>query len=259
MNLAPASNEWVLKPRVSRDPALRLFCFPHAGGGASLYNSWTDDLPPSIEVCPVQLPGRENLRQRAPYSQLWPLIDELLSVLREYLNLPFAFYGHSMGALVGFELTRRLRQLLLPQPSHLFVSSYCAPQLAQRTTTLHELPDAEFLLRVQELQGIPDAVLANAELIELFSPLLRADFALCESYTYSHAKPLECAISSFGGTDDKRISAEELAAWRVQTCSGFKMRLFPGNHFFLQSSKHLLLRVIRQELRATLRRSPRAG
>lgn len=258
MNLALVSKEWVLRPRVSHDPVLRLFCFPHAGGGASLYNSWIDDLPPRIEVCPVQLPGRENLRQRPPYAELWPLIDELLIVLQEYLNVPFAFYGHSMGALVSFELTRRLRQQQLPQPSHLFVSSYCAPQLARRTTGLHELPDPEFLLQVQELQGIPEALMGNEELIELFSPLLRADFALCESYTYYDAEPLKCAISSFGGTDDKRVSAEELAAWRVQTCAGFKMRLLPGNHFFLNSSKQLLLRVIRQELTATLRRIPRA-
>jgi medium-chain acyl-[acyl-carrier-protein] hydrolase len=259
MDLAPVSNEWVLRPRPSRDPALRLFCFPHAGGGASVYNSWVDELPASIEVCPVQLPGRENLRQLAPYSELWPLIDELLIVLQNYLNLPFVFYGHSMGALVSFELTRRLRQQQLPQPSHLFVSSYCAPQLAQRTTGLHELPDAEFLLHVQQLQGIPEALMGNEELIELFSPLLRADFALCESYIYCDAEPLRCAISSYGGTDDKRISTEELAAWRVQTCAEFKMRLLPGNHFFLHSSRQLLLRVISQELRATLRQIRRAG
>lgn len=258
MNLAPVSNEWVLQPRVSHDPAIRLFCFPHAGGGASLYNSWTDELPARIEVCPVQLPGRENLRHRPPYAQLRPLIDELLNVLQEYLNLPFAFYGHSMGALVSFELTRQMRQRRLPQPYHLFVSSFCAPQLTQRTNHLHELPDAEFLLRVQELQGIPDALLEDAELIELFSPLLRADFAVCENYEYYDAEPLECGISSFGGTDDKRVSAEELGAWRVQTRSSFKMRLFPGNHFFLNSSKQLLLRVIRQELRTVLRSIPPA-
>jgi medium-chain acyl-[acyl-carrier-protein] hydrolase len=256
MNLTPVSNQWVLQPRASHDPALRLFCFPHAGGGASLYNSWADELPAQIEVCPVQLPGRENLRHRAPYAELRPLIDELLAVLREYLNLPFAFYGHSMGALVSFELTRRLRQGRLRQPYHLFVSSYCAPQLTRRTNQLHELPDPEFLSRVQELQGIPDALLEDAELIELFSPLLRADFSVCESYAYYDAEPLECGISSFGGTDDKRISAEELAAWRAQTRSSFKMRLFPGNHFFLNSSKQLVLRVIRNELRAILRTIP---
>jgi medium-chain acyl-[acyl-carrier-protein] hydrolase len=258
MTPASLSNQWILQPRLSRNPALRLFCFPYAGGGASVYNSWIEELPETIEVCPVQLPGRENLRTRAPYSRLSPLIDELANVLGGYLNIPFAFYGHSMGALISFELIRRLRQQHLPQPSHLFVSSHRAPQLADRTSSLHELPDSEFLSKVQELQGITEAVLGNSELIEIFAPLLRADFSLCESYVYCEAAPLECAITCFGGTDDKRISTTELDAWRAQTTSRFKLRLFPGNHFFLQDSRQLLLRVISQDLKDALRPLPRA-
>jgi surfactin synthase thioesterase subunit len=250
------SREWILQPGASSNPAFRLFCFPHAGSGASFYTSWAKELPSTIEVCPVQFPGRENLRLLKPLSQLGPLLEELLNALKACLDVPFAFYGHSMGALVGFELARQLRRRSLPQPSHLFVSSHRAPQLIDRTGALHLLPDTEFLAQVRKLHGTPDAVLTNPELIELFVPLLRADFAVCESYVYYEEPPLECSISCFGGIEDKRVTSEELALWRAQTQNRFKLRLFPGNHFFLQSAKLLLLRVIKQDLKDILRVLP---
>lgn len=253
LNPMVKADQWILEPRPSRNAVLRLFCFPYAGSGASVYNSWIDELPADISVCPVQFPGRENLHSRPPYLQLPPLVDELSGIVANHLDLPFVFYGHSMGALVGFELTRRLRKHQLRQPLHLLVSSYPAPQLAGHALMIHRLPDSEFLTQVRELRGTPDAVFGNSELIELVAPLLRADFASCESYVYYSEPPLECSISCFGGADDKRVSAEELSAWRSQTTGRFKMQLFPGDHFFLQSSRHLVLRVIAQELRDTLR------
>jgi medium-chain acyl-[acyl-carrier-protein] hydrolase len=253
MNDASPSDEWILQPRASSSPAFRLFCFPHAGGGASFYSSWAEELPSAVDVCPVQFPGREHLHLVKPFSDLGSLVRELSTALRPYLDLPFAFYGHSMGALVSFELARQLRRQFLPQPCHLFVSSHRAPQLIDSFSAIHELPDSEFLCQVQGLHGTPDAVLTNPELLELFIPLLRADFALCESYLYYEEPPLECSISCFGGIDDKRVTSEELAAWRDQTQQRLKLRLFPGHHFFLQSVRPLLLRVITQELKDIMR------
>ena len=122
-------NSWIFGVRPNTQARLRLFCFPHAGGGASFFRSWIGTLPPDIEVCPVQLPGRENRLKERPFNQYTLLIQALAQALRPYLTVPFAFFGHSMGALVSFGLARQLRQQNEPLPVHLFASAYRAPQI----------------------------------------------------------------------------------------------------------------------------------
>ena len=249
------SNSWVKCAKPRPRARLRLFCFPHAGGGASAYKTWGDNLPEEIEVCAIQLPGREDRLGEAAFTSMPPLIWALAHALRPYLDgRPFAFFGHSMGAFVSFEVARNLRTHGHVGPLHLFVAAQRAPQLPDREPPVHNLPDAEFIERLRTLNGTPLEVLQNAEVMEIALPLLHADFAVCETYQYVAGAPLACPIVAFGGVADKEINYDELTGWREQTTSSFIARMFPGDHFFVDSSRDLLLRTITNELLPFLRR-----
>src|SRR6266480_2306887 len=185
---------WQRKPQAR----IRLFCFPYAGGGASLFRTWSEHLPEDIEVCPVQLPGREDRLLERPFSDLPSLVDALAPALLPYLDMPYAFFGHSMGSLISFELARYLRQMEYSHmPVHLFVSGHSAPQIPDPNPPSYHLPEPEFIEELRHLRGTSEELLQNAEFLQLLIPLLRADFALCETYKYIHDKPLPFAISAF--------------------------------------------------------------
>lgn len=247
-------NSWVTCPRPNPRAYLRLFCFPYAGGAASAFCTWSDDLPRGVEVCPIQLPGRESRLGEPPFTRLAPLVQALAPAIRPYLDKPFAFFGHSMGATISFELARQLRQQDDPGPVHLFVSGSRAPQIPDPDPPIHHLPEAEFVEELRRFNGTPELVLQNAELMQLFLPLLRADLALHEAYTYTADEPLDCPISAFGGLEDEEVSRDELAAWRDQTRGAFTLRIFPGDHFFLRSARALLLWAVSQDLTQVLGR-----
>ena len=239
---------WVTCPKPHPQARLRLFCFPYAGGGASLFRAWSDELAPAVEVCPVQLPGRESRFREPLYTRLIPLIQTLGPLLRPYLTMPFAFIGHSMGALISFELARYLRRQQAPMPVYLFASAHRAPQLPDPKPPIYHLPDPLFLEELRRLNGIPSEVLDHAELMELMLPLLRADFAVAETYRYTADPPLPCPISAFGGLADDEVSEDESAAWREQTRSAFRLRMLPGDHFFLVKNQSMLLQAISQDV-----------
>jgi len=244
------------RPQTNPQALLRLFCFPYAGGGASIFRTWSNNLPSEVEVCPIQLPGRENRLQEPPFNRLAPLVHVLAHVLLPYLDLPFVFFGHSMGALISFELARYLRRQHAPGPLHLFVSARRAPQIPAINPPIHHLPESAFIEALRDFNGTPESILQNAELMQLLLPVLRADFAVCETYTYSVEDPLACAISTFGGLQDCEVCYDELAAWREQTDGFFTQRMLPGNHFFLRSARVSLLRYITQDLTRLLAGSP---
>lgn len=253
---------WVKSPRPNPTARLRLFCFPYAGGMPA-YETWIDRFPPevrrNVELCSVHLPGRASTHREALFYELSPLLVVLEPMLASYKDLPYAFFGHSMGALLSFELARHLRRRELPGPVHLTVSGHRAPQLADSHEAIHKMPDHEFRAKLREFGGTPEAVLQNAELIELLTPILRADFAVCESYSYVRETPLDCSITVFGGNDDARVSRDELSEWRYQTTQSFSLRMFPGGHFFLQSAVSLFVRVLAQDLKDVLRRMASAS
>jgi medium-chain acyl-[acyl-carrier-protein] hydrolase len=202
-------------------------------------------LPKEIAICPVQLPGRENRLQEKPFSDLPSLLEALLPALLPYLDMPYAFFGHSMGALVGFELARVLASRGSPiQPTHLFLSGRSAPQWPDSDPPSSQLPEPEFIEKLRTLNGTPEAVLENQELLCLLLPLLRADFALCETYCYLPTVPLYCPLTVFGGLSDKDVPRESLNAWREVVSGPFKLRLFPGDHFFLLKEQASLLHVL---------------
>lgn len=242
------SSAWFEYRRPNPQARLRLFCFPYAGGGASLFRNWANALPQSVEVCAVQLPGREGRLNEEPFTSLEPLVQTLAEVLAPYLNMPFAFFGYSMGALIGFELARQLSAEAGLSPRHLFVAAHRAPQLPDRRVPLHRLPDAAFIQRLGSLNGTPVEILQNAEIMELLLPLLRADFTICETYACSTGSPLNCPISAFGGIDDDTVKREELLAWKAQTRDNFTLRMLPGDHFFVQRSRQALLEAVSQDM-----------
>lgn len=229
-------------------PALRLFCFPCAGAGASLYRRWPDALPDRVQVCPVQLPGRENRLEESPYTELLPLVRTLGSVLNPYFDIPFAFFGHSMGGLISFELARMLRRQQRPQPVHLFPSGRFAPQTPDESVRRHLLPDAELLEQLRRLNGTPREILDDPELMQLFLPTLRADFAICETYEYTTEPPFDFPISAFGGEDDVEVVRAGLPAWKLQTRGSFMLRTFPGDHFFIRSCESSLLQAVNDDI-----------
>lgn len=242
------ASPWLVFPRENRAARLRLFCFPYAGGTALTYRHWPGALPAGVEVCAVQLPGRGNRFHEPPYGDLRRLVEAAAPALAPFLDGPFAFFGHSMGALIAFELARHLRREFGLQPAHLFVSGRRAPQLDRDETVTYNLPEAGFIDSLRDLNGTPPEVLEHRELMQLMVPLLRADFAVCQTYSYTPEPPLGCPLTAFGGLSDREVSREQLGAWREQTSAAFAMRLLPGDHFFLNSAQATLLDLLSHEL-----------
>lgn len=228
---------------------LRLFCFPYAGGGASIYRTWGEQLPPQVEMRPVQLPGRENRMSEPSLTRIEPLVQAVAEALLPYLDLPFAFFGHSMGALVAFELARKLRSAVDLEPLQLFVSGRIAPHHVRSEPPNYNLPEPELIEELRRLNGTSEEALEHPELMGLMLPLLRADFELVQTYTYAGGAPLGCPVTAFGGAQDTEVSMEELAGWREHTTGDFSLRMFEGGHFFLHAAREQLLQIVSTELR----------
>lgn len=249
MKTISSFNSWIICPRPNSQAKLRLFCFHYAGGGAFAFRPWPNSLPSNVEICAVTLPGREMRLMEAPFNNIQPLLKALEKAIFPYLDKPFAFFGHSMGALVSFELAQLLRQNHGLSPLQLFVSGYHAPQVLDKDPPIHGLPESEFLEELRSYNGTPEEVFNNTEFMELFLPTLRADFAILENYIYSPHPPLNCPITALGGLQDKKCSLDDLEAWQEQTNNQFSLRMFPGDHFFLNSYRDILLDYLTQQLK----------
>ncbi|HEU5378345.1 MAG TPA: alpha/beta fold hydrolase [Ktedonobacteraceae bacterium] len=239
---------WIICSNPGTHALIRLFCFPYAGGTASMFYDWVANLPAGVEVCIIQLPGRENRFMEPPFDRLIPLVEALADNIQPYLDLPCVFFGHSMGGLICFELARYLWRNYKIKVAHLFVSGQSAPQLPDPYPAVHQLTDAELLEELRNFKGTPEMVLQNTELMELLLPTLRADFAISETYHYTFGEPLETSISVFGGLQDEKLTQENLSAWCSQTRGSFKLQMFPGDHFFLHDARESLLQTISSEL-----------
>ncbi len=183
-----------------------------------------------------------------PFTNLSHLIQILVPILRPYLNIPFAFFGHSMGTTISFEIARQLRREDNVGPVHLFVCGCPAPQTPPRQP-IHVLPEAAFVAELRHrYNAIPEPVLQSKELMQIFLPSLRADFEMNDTYIYTTEKPLDCPITAFGGLEDIAVSNSDLAEWREQTRSSFTLQMFPGDHFFLHNRKLPFLQVLSQQI-----------
>ncbi|MFP5263080.1 MAG: thioesterase II family protein [Blastocatellia bacterium] len=246
MNKTVPTN-WLAHTKINPLARARLFCFPYAGGSAAVFNKWSDYLPRSLEVCPVQLPGRSNRLGDVPFTRLAPLVDAALENLLPHLERPFALFGHSMGAIIAFELARRLEREYHKVAIQLFVSACRAPQLPVEDLPMYDLPEAEFIRYLRKLNGTPREILRDSEMMRLMLPLLRADIAVCQTYNYTPGPLLSCRMTAFGGIQDMDVTREHLQAWSEQTTGPFSLRMLPGDHFFLHSAEPTLLLAISQE------------
>lgn len=245
---ASPAERWLAYREVNPRARLRMFCFPYAGGGASAYRGWSSSLPSDVEVCPVQLPGRESRLREPAFDRPGPLIQGVADALQPWLDMPFVFFGHSMGGMISFELSRELRRRGQKLPLHIFVSGRRAPQLPARDEPIHDLPEPEFIVKLRELNGTPEEVLQHAELMKLLIPVLRADFAVNETYEYTEDEPFDFGLSAFGGLGDEEVTREDLASWRDQTRGRFRLRMLPGDHFFLHSAKDLITEAVARDM-----------
>ena len=205
-------------------------------------------MPTDVEVCAVQLPGRENRFTEAPLRS-WPvLVNRLVDALRPWFDRPFALLGHSMGAIVAFELARAGQTRMGLVPLHLFVAGRNGPQMARALDHLAGLEDQKLIEELRRLGGTPQAVLEDPELMQLLLPVLKADFGLCAAYRHLDGEPLRCPITAMGGLNDPHTDFDGLQAWRNQTSRAFAVRMVPGDHFFLATHRVLAARMIAENL-----------
>jgi medium-chain acyl-[acyl-carrier-protein] hydrolase len=231
---------------------VRLFCFPYAGGADPIFHSWQQILTDTIEVCPVQLPGRGSRITEPPCTDINQLVRHAGQALAPWLDKPFALFGHSMGALIAFELARHLKEEYNALPVHLFASGHSSPQTTNKPLDL-KLFDSELPEMLRRNNGTPEEVLDDPELMDLVLPILRADMALCKSYIYTPQPPFSFPITAFGGLDDRGVPRHRIEGWREHTTGPFVLRMLPGDHFFLNTSRLLLLEAISKELERDMR------
>jgi medium-chain acyl-[acyl-carrier-protein] hydrolase len=243
-----SSNKWIFFPKPNPAAALRLFCFHYAGGSAQVFYDWPGSLPPSVEVGAIQLPGRSHRLDEPQVRRLLPLSSIIAQELLPYLDKPFVFFGHSLGALLCFETARSLRRKNRRQPAHLFVSAIEAPHHQSWEEPLSGLPKNVLVEKLREYNCANVEALQNDELMDLMLPTIRVDFELCETYEYHPESPLECAMTIYGGLEDSSVKAERLAAWSEMTVGACEIRMLPGGHFYIDSSRAIFLQTFAGDL-----------
>lgn len=248
-----AESTWIHFFKPQEDAAVRLFCLPFAGGGAQSFSGWAERLPPGIDLCAIQLPGREMRMRETPFADVHALIDAMAPALKPWLNKPIILFGHSMGALIAYELARRLQQEYALSPQCLIVSGRVAPHRSSPQSPIGKLPQSEFINRLRQLNGMPDELLNNIELMDVITPTLRADFSLNEEYSHRVETRLQCDILAFGGINDPQAGRTAINDWRDVTEGHFGLRMVPGGHFFIQSARSLFLRILSMELYSAMR------
>ena len=206
-------------------------------------------MPPGVDVWPVQLPGRGSRYKEPAYSSMEPLVRAVSTAIGPYLDVPFCFFGHSVGGMMSYELAHAVFEEFGAEVKHLFVSGTRAPHLARVMADIHSLPDDQFLEQLKALNGTPPEVLENPEIIRIMMTTLRADFKIAETYHCSTKPPLSCPITAFGGLEDTEVPPDALEEWKTHTTSSFDLWQLPGDHFFIHSSESLVLQVLSQQIK----------
>lgn len=243
------SSPWLAR-RPGPPRPTRLYCFAYAGGHAGVFVPWQAALEPEVEVCGVQLPGRGSRIREPALTSMPTVVDHIAqAIAQQDDDVPFAFFGHSLGALLAFEVARLLQARGLRGPRHLFVSGSEAPTHRGSGRALHLLPDAQLLEEVRQFNGTPLEVLASSELMALMLPMLRADFELATQYAYQPGPPLGMPITVLAGTHDRNGLNAQVEQWGAQTRARCRVQWFNGDHFFINSQQRAVLDCVRDELR----------
>jgi medium-chain acyl-[acyl-carrier-protein] hydrolase len=241
---------WTLSAKRLATANLRLFCLPYAGGGASVYRPWVAPLSnAAVEVWPIQLPGRENRLAEPPYDDMCALVSRLADEFAPYLGpLPYAFFGHSVGASVGFELLREIRRRGLPGPRLLIVSAQRPPHRPAPDVPAHHLSRDQLVAKMRRYAGTAPELFEDRALIDLVLPTLRADLALVERGGWTPEEPLTCPIAVLGGSDDSTVRPAELPAWADLTSGPTRVELLPGDHFYFTANPPAAIDAVRRLL-----------
>jgi len=252
LNRSAVLQRWLPYCRLEASkPTLRLLCFAHAGGSALSFRTWPEKFPCNIQVCAVQLPGRESRLREPFFRRVSELVDRLSEELLPGIDGPVALLGHSLGAKIAFESARRLRSRYGAQKLvHLFVSGCSAPHLRSGRDPIYTLPDGKFMERLADFGGTPQDVLANREIMQFLAPRLRADFELDDTYTFEPDAPLECPITAWTSDADDLVPEESMEAWREHTQAGFTGQVLKGGHFAFYEQESAVLAQIRRALSA---------
>ena len=254
--MSQPSASWIFRGQPRDAARIRLVCFPHGGGGPQAYRSWADNLPNWIDVVSVNPPGRGARLRDDAVDDMGVAVGAIMDALKPFLDMPMVLFGHSVGALVAFEVARALEAGGLIQPLRVMVSGLPAPQIAAQSATLHDASDDTLLAAIAKLGLLPAESLQNSELRKLLLEPLRADFALCERHQIAPETGISCPLTALGGREDELASEGDLAAWRGRTSSRFSVRLFDGGHFYTQSSRDELLAYITETVEADLAALP---
>lgn len=241
---------WTLFAKHLAGAGQRLLCLPFAGGGATAFRPWVQVLARAgIEVWPVQLPGRENRIGEPAIVDMNALVADLVRQFGPHLScLPYAVFGHSMGAVVGYEFVREVRRQGLPEPAHLIISGRRPPHRPGPEPPAHALPRAELVAAIRGLGGAGEELLANEAVVDLVLPTLRADLELAECWAWTPAQPLSCPVTVLAGESDSTAPAAELAAWSELCCGPFRLRTLPGGHFYQRAEPGLVITAVRETL-----------
>jgi len=242
-----SASPWILSRSDALAAKCRLFCLPFAGGGASTYGAWPGLLGSAVDVLPVQLPGRENRLREPAIDRIDTLAQQIVSAIGDLLDRPFALFGHSMGALVAFEVARELRRQSLPEPRTLYASAKPAPQLGPDPRPMGRLPKEALLQRLHDDFGL-DLSADMRPLVELMLPTIRADICAVDDYRYVVEEPFGFPIVALGGEHDETVPAPQLQAWSIHTTAAFRLHLFPGDHFFLDACRNEVGALLREQL-----------
>jgi len=236
-----------MKRHVPQKSKFRLLCFPFAGSGSSFYLNWAKDLAPDVEVVPIQLPGRESRLDEPPFNEITELTAEIMPAIQNYLNKPYAIFGHSMGAFLSFELAREIRRKKNFAPKLLFLSAMRAAHLKDIRPPIAGLTDDQLIEALKERYDY-EVSDDSMELIQLMLPTIRADILATEKYTYRNEAPFNFPIIGFSGNLDRMVELLEIEAWSLHTTGLFKSYQIDGNHFFINSGRDQIIKYIHNEL-----------
>lgn len=241
-------NRYLCQLKASVRPKACLLCFPYAGASANIYRKWSDLLPETIDLYGVQYRGRGYRISEVQHTSISAIVDDLLVEIKYLLDTPLVLFGHSLGAIIAYEFARALSANCTGNPAHLFVSGLTPPHIEYQAKKIHHLPDDDFIREISVLNGTPEEVLNNFDLLRLVLPSLRADLYLAENWTYNDKYLLPTPVTVMAGHEDNTVQISTIQEWGCCSSGPVNIHLFPGDHFFIEEHFEKIVGLISQSL-----------